>query len=68
MIRQVTGDSIICMRKWPRVPYAVGDRVDIVAEYSVPRGDAHVQRLRSLLNNFLSSINTTWVQIDIRKG
>jgi hypothetical protein len=60
MIRQVNGNLIICMRKWSRIPYTIGDRVAVVGEDGIPRGEARVQQLRTLPNGYLPLISSPW--------
>ncbi|CAF1447747.1 unnamed protein product [Rotaria sordida] len=60
MIRQINQNVIICMRRWASIPYAIGDRAAIVGKDGIPRGEARVQQLRALPDDYLSSIDSPW--------
>lgn len=60
LIRQVQGNIIICMRKWSRVPYSIGDRITVVGSDGMPRGQTTVKRFRALPYDHLPSITTSW--------
>lgn len=58
MVRQQEGNVLTCMRPWGGLPYAVGDRVGLVAKNGVPGGEACVTAVKSLPDSFLPPLET----------
>jgi hypothetical protein len=53
MTRQINGNVIICMKNWIGLPYGIGECAAII-------GEARVQRVRSLPNDYLPPISSFW--------
>ncbi|CAF1424861.1 unnamed protein product [Adineta ricciae] len=60
IIRQVNENIIIIMRKYSWLYYRINDRVVIMGEDGVPKGETRVLRIRTLPMDYLPLITPTW--------
>ncbi|RYG63543.1 hypothetical protein EON80_21020, partial [bacterium] len=58
MVRQTQGNTLICMRPWPGLPYEVGHHIALVAKNGVPQGEAIVTGIKALNEGLLPPITT----------
>ncbi|PQV63287.1 Right handed beta helix region [Abditibacterium utsteinense] len=58
MVRGSQGAIVTCMRPWPGAPYAIGDRVALVAQNGVPGGEAKVVAVQKLADDLLPPLAT----------
>ncbi len=58
MVRRVEGQSVVAMRLWGGLPYAVGDVADFVSKGGVPLGESKVVAIKALPQDFMAQIES----------
>ena len=58
MVRRVEGQTVVAMRRWGGLPYAVGDVGHFVSQGGVPLGEAKVTAIKALPQDFMAPIES----------